>query len=180
MICHARRTHQEGAMRTCATCKTEKTLEAFVKRSIRPDGRGYICKVCNYAKLKDWRARNPEKRRAQVRKWRQKNPSKVALYARIWRKRYPEKNFAAALRSNQKMTVAEYETMERAQEGRCAICRKLPKGRKNNGRLCVDHCHNTGIKRGLLCHACNTGIGNLQHDSTILQSAINYLSRTSR
>lgn len=41
--------------------------------------------------------------------------------------------------------------MLEAQDGRCAMCRKLPRRR----RLAVDHDHNTGRVRGLLCYSCN-------------------------
>jgi transketolase len=164
-------------MRTCYTCKATKPITEFVKAKNKPEGRGYLCSECNRIYARKYKKEHPEKARAQVKKWRRKNPEKVALYARIWRKRYPDRAFAAALRSNQKMTVAEYETMEAAQNGLCAICKQKPKGYRNNGRLFVDHCHDTGRKRGLLCHACNVGIGQLHHDITILQSAINYLTR---
>jgi hypothetical protein len=42
----------------------------------------------------------------------------------------------------------------------------------------VDHCHDRGHVRGLLCHNCNVGIGNFQHDTAVLESAIQYLNQT--
>lgn len=48
-----------------------------------------------------------------------------------------------------------YEQMVADQKSRCAICRSLPVNRA----LCVDHDHETGEVRGLLCHSCNTGLG---------------------
>lgn len=55
------------------------------------------------------------------------------------------------------ITMAEYDTMLKGQGGVCAACggREDVKGR----RLCVDHDHDTGRVRGLLCHKCNTAIG---------------------
>lgn len=41
----------------------------------------------------------------------------------------------------------------------------------------VDHCHNTGKLRGLLCQTCNTGIGHLKDDIQTLQKAIKYLEK---
>jgi hypothetical protein len=49
------------------------------------------------------------------------------------------------------VTEEEYRALLDAQEGRCAICRRRPVNR----RLAVDHDHNTGKVRGLLCYTCN-------------------------
>jgi hypothetical protein len=59
------------------------------------------------------------------------------------------------------------------QDGKCKICENLPTTQRG---LHVDHCHTTGTVRGLLCHGCNTGIGNLKDDPILLQKAINYLT----
>lgn len=68
----------------------------------------------------------------------------------------------------------QYEEMLVSQKGCCAICKtKLNSSRYT--KFAVDHNHTTGEVRGLLCMACNTGIG-LMKDSIIrLQSAITYL-----
>lgn len=58
-----------------------------------------------------------------------------------------------------------------AQNGRCAICKEFFTGTPN-----VDHDHQTGVVRGLLCHGCNVGIGFLKDDIRLLKSAIVYLS----
>jgi len=59
------------------------------------------------------------------------------------------------------------------QFGRCAIC-----GGVNDidRRLSVDHNHDTGEVRGLLCNRCNRAIGLLGDSIDILESAISYLS----
>lgn len=53
----------------------------------------------------------------------------------------------------------------------CAICGREPGSR----RLHVDHCHETGLIRGLLCSRCNSGIGLLRDDPELLKTAYNYL-----
>lgn len=40
----------------------------------------------------------------------------------------------------------------------------------------IDHCHTTGVARGLLCRGCNHGLGHFQDDITRLQSAATYLT----
>ena len=68
-----------------------------------------------------------------------------------------------------------------AQNGECLICGEalaLPIGtRKDKRRTVVDHCHDTGVVRGLLCGECNLGIGYFKHDEARLRAALAYLSR---
>jgi hypothetical protein len=71
------------------------------------------------------------------------------------------------------MTVEEYEALLARQEEKCAICRKPC---HTGGNLSVDHDHDTGRVRGLLCRNCNRGIGLLQESPEILQAAIQYLA----
>jgi len=68
--------------------------------------------------------------------------------------------------------------MEQAQGGVCAICGK-PEATARTKRLCVDHCHETGKVRGLLCSHCNRAIGLLGDSCAILASAITYLEANS-
>ena len=71
------------------------------------------------------------------------------------------------------ITPDDYDRMLAAQNGRCAICRRLPGKRA----LCVDHIHKTGVVRGLLCDRCNRAIGNLNDNHQTLKSAEIYLSQ---
>lgn len=86
------------------------------------------------------------------------------------------------------ITVEQYEEMLDKQDGKCAICKQFelrPKrmGKVTNGlvatRLSVDHCHDTGRVRGLLCQRCNIAIGHLNHDRVLVMNAYNYLQETS-
>jgi hypothetical protein len=70
-------------------------------------------------------------------------------------------------------TETQYINWMRKQNGVCAICHEAP----NGVYLCVDHCHITGEIRGLLCHACNVGIGKFSDDPNLLRRAIEYLER---
>lgn len=58
------------------------------------------------------------------------------------------------------------------QKGRCAICRHKP---QPGTHLCVDHCHATGVVRGLLCRGCNLGLGCFKDSAPSLSAAILYL-----
>jgi hypothetical protein len=59
------------------------------------------------------------------------------------------------------------------QDFRCAICQRHQSEFKIS--LAVDHCHETGTVRGLLCYPCNTLLGYAKDSTKILSSAINYL-----
>lgn len=63
------------------------------------------------------------------------------------------------------------------QDDRCAICRtEIPGGR--HGIFNIDHNHQTGEVRGLLCSKCNVGLGCFKDDLLVLESAIDYLKGT--
>lgn len=72
------------------------------------------------------------------------------------------------------LTIDQYNLMLKNQEGVCAICkRECPSGKF----LAVDHNHNTGKVRALLCMECNTGLGKFRDSQHLLMLAINYLSK---
>lgn len=72
------------------------------------------------------------------------------------------------------ITSEEYEALHEAQGGVCAICRRATGKRR---RLAVDHDHDTGYVRGLLCKNCNYKVlGHLRDDTEALQRAINYIN----
>lgn len=138
-----------------------------------------------YQKLEDklannrlWRSRNPAKfKEIQVR-WRKGNPDKVRAQDRSWRRRNPEKmkqiNLRARLKKAFGMTEADYELLLEAQGGKCAICERPPRGPR---RLHVDHCHRTGVIRGLLCASCNPALGIMKDSPELLRKAAEYLER---
>ena len=70
------------------------------------------------------------------------------------------------------MTPEQYEERLEAQGGVCAICKGPPVSDKV---YCVDHDHQTGAVRGLLCRKCNSGIGYLRDDPSIVRVALEYL-----
>jgi len=70
------------------------------------------------------------------------------------------------------VTPEQYADMLEAQGGVCALCG----GTDPDRRLAVDHCHETGAVRGLLCFACNTGIGKLGDTAEALYRAWQYVA----
>ena len=74
------------------------------------------------------------------------------------------------------ITPDDYNRMFVEQKGCCAICGTHQQELKK--KLAVDHDHETGKVRGLLCRSCNTGIGLLKENKEILLAAISYLGYT--
>lgn len=75
------------------------------------------------------------------------------------------------------ITIDDYERIYNKQGGVCAICGQ-PEIRRYNGniiKLAVDHCHETGKVRGLLCSMCNLSLGGFNDSADLLKNAINYL-----
>lgn len=102
-----------------------------------------------------------------------------AAYQRAWAANNPEKARAHARKYYLKtygLTEEKYQEILAAQGGICALCSKDDPdavGRK----LHIDHDHQTGRVRGLLCSMHNTGLGKLGDSIEGLLRAIEYLRR---
>ena len=80
------------------------------------------------------------------------------------------------------MTVEEFQKQAAAQDGKCMICGKepVPDGRSRRDgiyALEVDHDHETGARRDLLCGHCNKGIGHFMDNPDLLRAAAGYIDR---
>jgi Recombination endonuclease VII len=107
--------------------------------------------------------------------WKEKTPSAdKAAYARNWRANNKRAARSSALKKTFGISVEDYEMMEAKQGGLCALCMKPPSGRFQN--LSVDHCHDNGRVRGLLCSNCNLALGLLKDDPELLRRAIAYVT----
>lgn len=85
-----------------------------------------------------------------------------------------------ALRRNYGLTIEVVEAMIASQSGRCGICHQpfTDQGaRDKTKRPHIDHCHSTGVVRGILCHHCNVLLGHAQDSPPLLKAAIQYLER---
>lgn len=94
------------------------------------------------------------------------------------RKRYAQGETAANSRweyslKQYNITADQYYVMLSEQNNCCSICGVTEE--HNNKKLAVDHCHETGKVRALLCHNCNVGLGNFKDNVALMQRAISYL-----
>ena len=140
--------------------------------SIPYPGRGPRRKLCgaescrlgyNVVKTTEYRKRNPDGVRTTGRRWREANP--IA---------HESQRRAAHLRRVYGMSVDDYRVMLTAQGGGCAICGGVGKRKW----LAVDHCHESGIVRGLLCDTCNLMLGLAKDNPGLLTKAINYIANS--
>lgn len=159
--------------KACSKCKRFLPIDAFSDRADAPDGKSYVCRRCNSTHNAAIRKRYAEdvefrdKRIEYYKKYRQKYPEDVR-----------ERQRASKLWLHYGMTLDEYEALYRAQGGVCKICHGGPHGGPDWARkqwLSVDHCHETGRIRGLLCDDCNIGLGKFAEDPKRLATALEYL-----
>ncbi len=89
-------------------------------------------------------------------------------YRKDYYKDKPEKLREIKVKCLYGLEADEYKKLKKDQKNICKICGKKTK-------LYVDHNHDTGKVRGLLCHKCNTGIGLLNDNLELLEKAVKYL-----
>jgi len=130
-----------------------------------------------------------EKRKASQARFHELHPGKRAEWTRKWRERSPEAiaawrsaNAEKIAQSEQKRRLKQYgldmeqfSALADLQGRRCAICDR-PEAEMTRG-FHVDHDHETGRVRGLLCLQCNSAIGLLQEDPSLFARAVAYLSK---
>lgn len=159
-------------MKVCGRCKEEKSFDQFGKK-----GNGYqsYCIPCRRIKQKEWVAADPsrtEKARQRAKEWSRNNPEKKRQHSLNWKKRnidsVKEKGFAYHINKTYGLTVEQYDQIFQNQSGCCAICNK-------NKKLWIDHDHNTGNVRGLLCPSCNTLVGYIETHIDLIEKTVEYI-----
>jgi hypothetical protein len=130
-------------------------------------------RVRHREEVKRWKKRNPDKARAMARLNYRRNRRKFCAKSRREYRQNPEIRLRADLKKRYNLDLQAYKTLLEAQNGKCAICGGGETGKFS--RLSVDHDHATGKVRGLLCSACNAGLGRLRDSRKLLESALRYL-----
>lgn len=123
---------------------------------------------------------NKEKYKANHSKYYLENKEKFAAYRTNWIKEnaslYKLKERERHLISSFGINLDNYQKLLDSQNGVCAICGAYPKKRS----LHVDHCHNSGRVRGLLCFRCNAILGLCNDNHFALDKASMYLKKHSQ
>jgi hypothetical protein len=160
----------------CKVCGVTKPLEAFYETPGTRDGRRGDCIDCNLARKARRHAENPEPARRRAREWNEVEENRERTRANHERYKADGRkaisNRKSYLKRKYGITLEQYDEMLRAQGGVCAICTREPHPTIS---LHVDHDHETGALRGLLCFPCNQAIGSLREDPFLLRAAADYL-----
>lgn len=150
-------------LKSSKMCSTHKDKKVWARG---------MCKNCYNTWLK---AHNPDyadKQKKNCENWTKDHVERIKQYKKDYvAKKDPSWRWAISLKFRFNITPQDYESMLSKQDGKCAICRKSP----TNKRLAVDHCHETGKIRGLLCFRCNFGLSYFAESADTLERATVYL-----
>jgi 23S rRNA pseudoU1915 N3-methylase RlmH len=139
--------------------------------------------------VKRYREKNPEKVKESQKKWREANKEKIkkraaeykkklgkkyySEYMKEWRVKNPNGAKSADLKKKYGISYAQYAEKLESQGGVCAICGCSPSTKS----LAVDHNHETGQIRDIICHACNTSLGLLKECKQRLSALSKYIDK---
>lgn len=112
-----------------------------------------------------------------MRIYREENKEAINSNARGWKAANKEKMRESKLKERYGITIEDYNEILASQNMGCAICNSLTPKRKGSEYLVVDHCHDSGEVRGLLCYKCNVGLGSFEDDLILLIKAAEYLGK---
>ena len=143
--------------KTCSVCKIDQPLDAFYKSSRARDGRQHRCIGCS-----------KELTQKATKAWRQANPVAAS-----------QSNIRTKIKLKYGLTLEEITELLDLQSGCCAICDE-PIGfdaAEKRDKPHVDHNHDTGIVRGVLCLTCYTGLGMFGDSLDLLLKAVDYMRR---
>ncbi|MBZ9659803.1 endonuclease VII domain-containing protein [Mesorhizobium sp. ESP-6-4] len=133
--------------KTCSMCEETKPIDAFHKQPTGKFGRHSYCTDCANT----------------IRRLSRPTTSAERGYTQEQSKRWH-------LKRRYGLTPSNYESMLTEQSGNCAICGEQA------ARACVDHNHNTGKVRAILCHRCNIGLPYVE-DAVFRERATAYLAK---
>ncbi len=170
----------------CPKCNVVKAFDEFHNTTKTKSGKQSYCKPCQIAAIRKWSENNKERHKQLGKAWRAKNRERFNASVREYY--HKNKHKSRLYESNNRVrrsvqircrkfgiTAEHYWNMFGDQEGKCAICSKTPKVWWSFN---VDHCHETGRIRGLLCGPCNKALGSFGDTVDGVKRAIAYLERS--
>jgi Recombination endonuclease VII len=141
----------------CNSCGKTKPTSMFYKDLGIADGHATLCKSCRDVAMRKWREEHREEYNKYMREFRAGNKD--------WAK-------DTDLKRTYGIGLEDYKRMLEEQGHVCKLCKKPPQGKRP---LVVDHNHETGEIRGLLCYGCNRKIVILDKSIEEREAAIAYV-----
>ena len=146
-------------MKECNICKETKALTEFYTRKLSKDGREGVCKVCRMKQKRSRKNFIEQTRRATIKHDLKRKGNRWEYH----------------LTRTYGLSQEDYFNMLDKQDYCCPICLLPVDKEMHYGKFVVDHCHNSGKVRGLLCNKCNLLLGNARDNIKVLEQAITYL-----
>lgn len=157
----------------CTKCGEVKPLSEYYAHSGCKNGCANSCKKCQYKQQHALYLKDHEASKAYKRELYYRHREKVLATQKEYNKTHKKEIHDKTMRALYGINEIEYERLREMQNGKCAICgihwSELDKS------LCVDHNHNTGAIRGLLCYRCNLAISYLNDSRVNAFKVIEYL-----
>jgi hypothetical protein len=150
----------------CRRCEKDLPITEFWKSSYKASGYLQYCKECTNLNRKEYRDRQKTGTTKYTRKFTKEDYETPE---------YKEHQRDRSLKRIYGISIEDYNLLFTNQDGSCAIC-KIHQS-KLKRPLDVDHDHETGKVRGLLCSNCNTSLGLLKDSTELLSHAIKYLEK---
>lgn len=136
--------------KVCLKCSAEKSLDNFYKFFDKWSGKHYLSARC----------------RSCHQQYKRESPAT------------PRNRKAEKLQLRYGLTYEQWEQMRENENYSCMICGITEE--EIDKKLDVDHCHNSGKVRGILCNPCNNMIGHAKDNLAVLQAAVTYLEENAR
>lgn len=147
--------------KVCSKCGETKPVEEFGE-TVAQTHQGWAwrshCRKCSSESCRKYGTENKPRRNARLKQWRKENPDKAK---KLDRRRMLKRNYGLSPESADKLFRDAGE--------KCEVCGTA------ETRLCIDHCHTTGRVRGILCTSCNTFLGRIENNSSLLKNLETYL-----
>ena len=177
------------AVKTCPACGQQQPVSAFGRNRSLPDGLSFYCRACNRERSNRFYR---DRRRAEGREVRDlswvpagsrwcpvcqqaialsdyaKNSRTASGFGSRCRRCANDANSAGYFYRTYGLTARDLDALRSAQGDRCAVC-------GSDGPEHLDHDHQTGRVRQLLCQRCNNGLGLFKDDPAVLRAAADYV-----
>jgi Recombination endonuclease VII len=177
----ARFTEADGALNWCSKCEQLLPLEEFAQSKRSLNGLSGRCKACGARLGAAWR-----QEKSQDEEYRKRAAERSVVYRAAWRAANEGETVSRYYKKNNLkpygLTLERFDAMVAERRNRCDICKKRFKDKRD---IHIDHDHSCcpGKRscgeciRGLLCSACNNGLGRFRDNPAVLRRAARYIER---